>query len=162
MSKETVEIYLREKSREYLKNIEAFEKKLINDKEIFSKLQEETQAFKKANPNETYEAVKKNLIGIKETHYWAFLLEQSLRHELIKLREILVMADINNIDLELEGDQLSASEEIRKQESRVFVLNKNNEVELIDNEFSKQLEGAVGVRKDDEEHLKRMYDSIPV
>lgn len=162
MSIETIEIYLKEKSKEYLKNIEVFEKKLIEDREKFSKLQEETQAFKKANPTETYKSVEKNLISIRETHYWAFLLEQSLKHELIKLREILIMADLNNIELGLEGDQLAASEEIRKQESRVFVLNSKGEVELIDNEFSKQLEGAVGIKKEDEERLKAMYASIPV
>jgi len=162
MAKTTVEIYLKEKVGEYLKNIEIFEKKHIADREEFVNLQKKTQSFKMNNPEGTYEDVKEDLIRIQEVHYWSYLLEQNMKHELIKAKELLTFSDLIGINLELEGDNAEAAKIIRSQESDMFHVNSKGEVALLDNEFKPQLEGAINNRKADNTNLKTMYENIPV
>ena len=162
MAKTTVEIYLKEKVREYLKNIEVFEGKHIADRKEFNELQQKTQMFKKDNPEGTYEDVKEELIRIQEVHYWSFLLEQNMKHELIKAKELLTLADIMGIDLELEGDDAEAAKAIRSQDSDMFHIDSKGDVVLLDNEYRPQLEGAINQRKADTNNLKTMYANIPV
>lgn len=162
MAKTTVELYLKEKVSEYLNNIEAFEKKHLADKEEFDSLQKKTQTFKSTNPDGTYEGVKAELIRIQEVHYWSFLLEQNMKHELIKAKELLTIADISGVDLELNEEHTKAAQMIRSQESEMFFVDGSGGVALLDNEFKPQLEGALNARKTDTNNLKAMFDNIPV
>tara|TARA_R110000772_G_scaffold59348_8_gene134400 strand:+ start:383 stop:883 length:501 start_codon:yes stop_codon:yes gene_type:complete len=162
MSKEKVEIYLQEKIQEYLKTLEVFEKKNLADREQFVSIQQKTQMFKKDNPEGTFKDVKENLIKIQELHYWSFLLEQNMKHELVKVKELIVLSDILGIKLELVNDHQEAVEAIRKQESDMFYVDKSGGVSLLDTEFKPQIEAAINDKKADEENLKTMYSHIPV
>lgn len=162
MAKATVELYLKEKVKEYLKTIEAFEKKHLADREEFITLQQKIQMFKANNPDSSYEAVKEELIRLQEVHYWSFLLEQNMKHELVKTKELITLSDILGIDFELEGDDNIALQNIRTQDSDMFQLDKDGEVILVDNSFKPQLEGALNSAKTNVENLKVMYSNVPL
>ena len=135
MEKEKVEIYLKEKVGEYLRTIEVFEKKHMSDREEFVNLQKKTQMFKKDNPDGTFKDVKDDLIKIQELHYWSFLLEQNMKHELVKVKELLTLSDILGVKLDLVGDHVKAAEAIKGQESDMFYVDKSGGVSLLDTEF---------------------------
>ena len=162
MEKATVEMYLKEKLAEYLRNIEVFETKNLADREEFTSLQQKTQMFKKDNPKGTYEDVKEELIRIQEVHYWSFLLEQNMKHELIKAKELITLSDILGVDLGFEGDKEEAVKAIRSQESDMFFVDGKGDVSLLDNEFKPQLEGAINARKADTTNLRTMFENIPL
>ncbi len=161
MAKEDIEIYLKEKVGEYLKNIEVFEKKHHSDREVFVNLQKKTQMFKSENPKGTFKDVKDDLVKIQEVHYWSFLLEQNMKHELIKVKELVTLSEVLGISLEFEGDNKKAIDAIKLQESDMFYVDKAGGVSLMDTEFKPQIEEAINSRKSDPENLKVMYSNIP-
>jgi hypothetical protein len=161
MEKEKVDIYLKEKVGEYLRTIEVFEKKHISDREEFINLQRKTQMFKKDNPEGTYKDVKDDLVKIQELHYWSFLLEQNMKHELVKVKELITLSDLLGIELDLVGDDAKAAKAIKSQSSDMFYVDKAGEVSLLDTEFRPQIEQAINSKKTDIDTLKSMFDNIP-
>jgi hypothetical protein len=162
MGKTTVENYVKDRIFNGLSNLEAFESKNLKDKEEFMALQQSTQLFKKDNPDESYKAIQSDLVRIQELHYWSFLLEQNMKNDLIKIRELILIADLTGIDLELDEDKAKAVEVIRSQDSELFQVNSSGMVSLVDSEFRPDLEKGINDRKSDPKNLETMYASIPV
>lgn len=163
MSKgKNMETYIAERLKEVLNRTEVFEQKVIADQEEFMKLQTEIAMFKKENPDGTYKDVVDKLRRMQELHYYAFLLEQNLKNELIRAEELGILADIMNFDLGLTESQQDAMKLIRSGESSIFAVNSKGEVGLLDGPARESIEAGINMQKGNPEVLSRTFLQIQV
>ena len=161
MEKSKTNIYLNEKVKELLEMAQAFEKKVISDRESFFTSQVAVQTIKKNKPGAVYTEVKEDLLTMQKSHYNSFLLEQNLQHVLNTLIEMNTMSIVLGIELELNDDEKSALKEIGKSSTNLFTLNKNKEVVYADNELRPVIEKTINEKQNDPENLEKMFVSIP-
>jgi hypothetical protein len=162
MKNESVEVYLKGRVSELLNRVEKFEKRIISDREEFAKTRKGLQDHKKNNPNGSYEDVKDNLRKLMDLHYYSFLMEQNLQHNVNTILELSTMAKFFDIDLGLEGDRAEAMKNISNAKPDIFTINDSGEVVLADDEFKNMISQALESKKVDNNNLKDMYETLPL
>ena len=161
MSKSQANIYVNEKVKELLEKAEAFEKKVLLDRERFFQSQLAIQTTKRDNPDAKYTDVREELVTMQKTHYNSFLLEQNLQHVLNTLIEMNNMAIVLKIDLDLTEDQRKALDIIGKSSTNLFTLDKDKNVVFADNEFTPVIEKQMNDKQNDPKTLESMFSQIP-
>lgn len=161
MAKSKTDIYLNEKVKELLEMAQAFEKRVISDRESFFTSQVAVQTLKKNNPEAAYTEVQEDLVTMQKSHYNSFLLEQNLQHVLNTLIEMNTMSIVLGVELELTEDEKSALDVIGKSSTNLFTLDKNKEVIYADNELRPMIEKTINEKQNDPETLKKMFAGIP-
>jgi phosphoglycolate phosphatase-like HAD superfamily hydrolase len=162
MKNESVEVYLKGRVSELLNRVEKFEKRIISDREEFAKTRKGLQDHKKNNPNGSYEDVKDNLRKLMDLHYYSFLMEQNLQHNVNTILELSTMANFFDINLGLEGDRAEAMKNISNAKPDIFTINDLGEVVLADDEFKNMISQALESKKVDNNNLKDMYETLPL
>jgi hypothetical protein len=161
MAKSQANIYINEKVKELLDKAEAFERRVLSDREEFFQSQVAVQSAKKANPDAKYTDVRENLITMQKTHYNSFLLEQNLQHVLNTLIEMNNMAIVLDIELDLNDDQRKALDIIGKSSTNLFTLDKEKNVVFADNELRPVVEKEMNDKQNDPKTLESMFAGIP-
>lgn len=161
MAKSQANIYINEKVKELLEKAEAFEKRVLSDREQFFQSQLAVQTLKKNNPDAKYTDAKEDLVTMQKTHYNSFLLEQNLQHVLNTLIELNNMAIVLKIELDLNEEQKKALELIGKSSTNLFTLDKDKNVVFADNEFKPVIEKEMNDKQNDPKTLESMFSQIP-
>ena len=161
MAKSQANIYINEKVKELLEKAEAFEKKVLTDREAFFQSQLAIQTAKKDDPDAKYTDFKDELVTMQKTHYNPFLLEQNLQHVLNTLIELNSMAAVLKIDLDLDEDQKKALDLIAKSSTCLFTIDKDKNVVFADNEFKPIIEKEMNDKQNVPKTLESMFSQIP-
>lgn len=162
MKAKQVENYLKSSINDVLYRIKTFEKRVLDDRDYVEEARERILKHKSAKGD--WKEVKEDLIGIQKTHYYSFLLEQDLRNEHIRARELLTQANLFSIDLGLEGEDVKAVENILNTSVGIFDLGKdedgNETVGLLDSPLRAQIEFGIESKLKDEKGLQEIFKNL--
>jgi hypothetical protein len=160
MENKDLTIYLNERMKELLTKAQAFEKKVISDRESFMKSMETVKKAKDSGEKVDYKDHKDDLINMQKSHYNSFLLEQNLQHVLNTIIEISNMANVLKVELELPEEERKALDTITKTSTNLFTLDKEGNVVLADTEMKPMVEQAMNQRVADDSQLKVLFDNM--
>jgi uncharacterized protein YbcV (DUF1398 family) len=160
MENKELNVYLNERMKELLNKAQAFEKRVISDRESFMKSMSAVKKAKEDNKDTNYKDHKDDLINMQKTHYNSFLLEQNLQHVLNTIIEVSNMANILKVELDLPEEEKKALETITKTSTNIFTLDKAGEVVLADSEMRPMIEQAMNEKITDDTQLKVVFDNM--
>jgi|31_taG_2_1085359.scaffolds.fasta_scaffold00206_13 hypothetical protein len=160
MENKDLTIYLNQRIKELLTKAQAFEKKVISDRESFMKSMETVKKAKESGESLDFKDYKEDLINMQKTHYNSFLLEQNLQHILNTVIEISNMSNILKVDLDLTEEDSKALDAITKSSSNLFTLNKSGDVVLAETEMKPMVEQAMNQKITEDSQLKVLFDNM--
>jgi hypothetical protein len=102
---------------------------------------------------------KKELSSIQESHYMAFLLEQSIGKKMSGLKELLVMSEGVKTDLGLENEDEEITKAVKELAKELFVVDKDK-VSIYDDELYKMLTGGIKKEAESDKALELIYNQI--
>lgn len=149
--------YLESRVKTLLKELKVMDKELISRRNSISDLMAKVKASKK--DNSTASDFKKELSGIQESHYMAFLLEQSIGKKMSGLKELLVMSDGVKSDLALESEDKEIANAVKDLAKELFIVDKDK-VSIYDDELYKVLTGGLDKNVESEKSLEVIYNQI--
>jgi hypothetical protein len=154
---EKEEKYLESRVETLLEELKAMDKELISRRSSISDLMLKVKASKteKTSSND----FKKELSSIQESHYMAFLLEQSIGKKMSGLKELLVMADGLKLDLGLEDEDKEITNAVKQLAKELFIVEKDK-VSIFDDELYKVLTGGIKKEAESEKALELIYNQI--
>lgn len=109
--------------------------------------------------DKSYNRVRSELITMQENHYYMYLMNQHAHQLTTAIKELGVMAQFGEVDLELEGELKDVFGRIMNTETYIFMM-KNGEPELSDSQLAKDAKEALNKKLSSEEGLKALYDSF--
>jgi len=149
--------YLESRVKTLLTELKVMDKELISRRNSISDLMAKVKASK--TDNSTANDFKKELSGIQESHYMAFLLEQSIGKKMSGLKELLVMSEGVKSDLALESEDKEIANAVKDLAKELFIVDKDK-VSIYDDELYKVLTGGLDKNVESEKSLEVIYNQI--
>ena len=149
--------YLESRVKTLLAELKVMDKELISRRNSISDLMAKVKASK--TDNSTANDFKKELSSIQESHYMAFLLEQSIGKKMSGLKELLVMSEGVKSDLALESEDKEIANAVKDLAKELFIVDKDK-VSIYDDELYKVLTGGLDKNVESEKSLEVIYNQI--
>ena len=154
---EKEEKYLKSRVETLLEELKAMDKELISRRSNISDLMAKVKASKTEKTSAT--DFKKELSSIQESHYMAFLLEQSIGKKMSGLKELLVMSDGVKLDLELKDEDKEITNAVKEMAKELFLVDKGK-VSIFDDKLYEVLTGGIKQEAESEKALELIYNQI--
>jgi hypothetical protein len=149
--------YLQSRVKTLLGELKVMDKELINRRSNISDLMAKVKAAK--TEKTSAKDFKKELSSIQESHYMAFLLEQSIGKKMSGLKELLVMSEGVKTDLGLENEDEEITKAVKELAKELFVVDKDK-VSIYDDELYKMLTGGIKKEAESDKALELIYNQI--
>lgn len=154
---EKEEKYLKSRVETLLEELKAMDKELISRRSNISDLMAKVKASKTEKTSAT--DFKKELSSIQESHYMAFLLEQSIGKKMSGLKELLVMSEGVKLDLDLVDEDKEITNAVKEMAKELFLVDKGK-VSIFDDKLYEVLTGGIKQEAESEKALELIYNQI--
>lgn len=154
---EKEEKYLKSRVETLLEELKAMDKELISRRSNISDLMAKVKASKTEKTSAT--DFKKELSSIQESHYMAFLLEQSIGKKMSGLKELLVMSEGIKSDLDLADEDKEITNAVKEMAKELFLVDKGK-VSIFDDKLYEVLTGGIKQEAESEKALELIYNQI--
>lgn len=154
---EKEEKYLKSRVETLLEELKAMDKELISRRSNISDLMAKVKASKTEKTSAT--DFKKELSSIQESHYMAFLLEQSIGKKMSGLKELLVMSEGVKLDLDLADEDKEITNAVKEMAKELFLVDKGK-VSIFDDKLYEVLTGGIKQEAESEKALELIYNQI--
>jgi len=149
--------YLESRVKTLLAELKVMDKELISRRNSISDLMAKVKGSK--TESTTAKDFKKELSSIQESHYMAFLLEQSIGKKMSGLKELLVMSEGVKSDLALESEDKEIANAVKDLAKELFIVDKDK-VSIYDDELYKVLTGGLDKNVESDKSLEVIYNQI--
>lgn len=154
---EKEEKYLKSRVETLLEELKAMDKELISRRSNISDLMAKVKASKTEKTSAS--DFKKELSSIQESHYMAFLLEQSIGKKMSGLKELLVMSEGVKLDLDLVDEDKEITNAVKEMAKELFLVDKGK-VSIFDDKLYEVLTGGIKQEAESEKALELIYNQI--
>jgi hypothetical protein len=154
---EKEEKYLKSRVETLLEELKAMDKELISRRSNISDLMAKVKASKTEKTSAS--DFKKELSSIQESHYMAFLLEQSIGKKMSGLKELLVMSEGIKSDLDLADEDKEITNAVKEMAKELFLVDKGK-VSIFDDKLYEVLTGGIKQEAESEKALELIYNQI--
>ncbi len=154
---EKEEKYLKSRVETLLEELKAMDKELISRRSNISDLMAKVKTSKTEKTSAS--DFKKELSSIQESHYMAFLLEQSIGKKMSGLKELLVMSEGIKSDLDLADEDKEITNAVKEMAKELFLVDKGK-VSIFDDKLYEVLTGGIKQEAESEKALELIYNQI--